>query len=73
MSEQDLKRNVKIYPWYRAFGYDFLFLWTISILYLTEIKGLSYSQVILLDSIFMLVAFSFQIPISKFMSNNMAF
>lgn len=65
MSEQDLKRNVKIYPWYRAFSYDFLFLWTISILYLTEIKGLSYSQVILLDSIFMLSAFLLQIPISK--------
>jgi len=68
MSEQDLKRNVKIYPWYRAFAYDFLFLWTISILYLTEIKGLSYSQVILLDSIFMLSAFLLQIPISKLVS-----
>lgn len=65
MSEQDLKRNVKIYPWYRAFAFDFLFLWTISILYLTEVKGLSYSQVILLDSIFMLSAFLLQIPISK--------
>ena len=65
MSEKDLKKNIKIYPWYRAFGYDFLFLWTISILYLTEIKGLTYSQVILLDSIFMLVAFLLQIPISK--------
>ena len=68
MSEQELKRNVKIYPWYRAFAYDFLFLWTISILYLTEIKGLSYAQVILLDSIFMLSAFLLQIPISKMVS-----
>ena len=65
MSEQELKRNVKVYPWYRAFAYDFLFLWTISILYLTEIKGLSYSQVILLDTIFMLSAFLLQIPIIK--------
>ena len=65
MSENDLKRNVKIYPWYRAFSYDFLFLWTISILYLTQIKHFSYSQVILLDSIFMLSAFLLQIPISK--------
>lgn len=65
MSEQDLKRNVKIYPWYRAFAFDFLFLWTISILYLTEIKGLSYSQVILLDSVFMLSAFLLQIPITN--------
>ena len=65
MSEQELKRNVKIYPWYRAFAFDFLFIWTISILYLTEVKGLSYSQVILLDSIFMLSAFLLQIPVAK--------
>lgn len=65
MSEQDLKRNIKVYPWYRAFSYDFLFFWTISILYLTEVKGLSYSQVILLDSFFMLAAFSLQLPLSR--------
>ena len=65
MSEQDLKRNVKVYPWYRAFAFDFLFLWTISILYLTEVKGLSYSQVILLDSVFMLSAFLLKIPVAK--------
>ena len=65
MSEKALKRNVKLYPFYRAFSYDFLFFWTISILFLTEVKGLSYSQVILLDSLFMLVAFCLQVPISK--------
>ncbi len=65
MSETALKRNIKIYPFYRAFSYDFLFFWTISILFLTEVKGLSYSQVILLDSLFMLSAFCLQVPISK--------
>ena len=65
MSEKDLKRNVKLYPTYRAFAWDFLFLWTISILYLTEIKGLSYSQVIFLDSVLMFVAFGLQVPITK--------
>lgn len=65
MSDKELKRNVKVYPWYRAFDYDMLFLWTISILFLTNVKGLSYSQVILLDSIFMLSAFLLQVPISK--------
>ncbi len=65
MSEKELKRNVKLYPAYRAFAYDFLFLWTISILYLTEVKGLSYSQVILLDSILMFVAFGLQVPTTK--------
>lgn len=65
MSEKELNKNVKLYPSYRAFAYDFLFLWTISILYLTEVKGLSFSQVILLDSIFMLSGFLLQIPITK--------
>lgn len=65
MSEKELNKNVKLYPSYRAFTYDFLFLWTISILYLTEVKGLSYSQVIFLDAVLMLVGFSLQIPITK--------
>lgn len=65
MSEKELNRNVKIYPWYRAFSYDFVFLFTISILYLTEVKGFSYSQSLLLDAIFMLTCFALQIPISK--------
>ena len=65
MSEKELKKNIKLYPSYRAFAYDFLFLWTISILYLTEIKGLSYSQVIFLDSVFMIACFGLQIPITK--------
>jgi len=65
MSEKELKKNVKLYPTYHAFAYDFLFLWTISILYLTEVKNLSYSEVILLDSILMFVAFGLQIPITK--------
>lgn len=68
MSENELKRNIKLYPSYRAFAYDFLFLWTISILYLTEVKGLSYSQVILLDSILMFAAFIMQVPITKFIN-----
>lgn len=64
MNRKSLERNIKIYPFYRAFSYDFLFLWTISILYLTW-KGLSYSQTIYLDAIFMLVAFVLQIPLTK--------
>ena len=64
MNRKSLERNIKIYPFYRAFSYDFLFLWTISILYLTW-KGLSYSQTIYLDAIFMLVAFALQIPLTK--------
>lgn len=65
MSRKSLERNIKIFPFYRAFSYDFLFLWTISIMYLTW-KGLSYSQTIYLDAIFMFSAFVLQIPLTKF-------
>lgn len=65
MSEKDLNKNVKLYPKYRAFSWDFLFLWTISILYLTEVKGLTYSQVVFLDAVVMLTSFCLQIPITK--------
>ena len=64
MTRKSLEKNIKIFPFYRAFSYDFLFLWTISIMYLTW-KGLSYSQTIYLDAIFMFVAFVLQIPITK--------
>lgn len=64
MDRKTLERNIKIFPLYRAFSYDFLFLWTISIMYLTW-KGLSYSQTIFLDAIFMISAFILQIPITK--------
>lgn len=64
MSRKSLEKNIKIFPFYRAFSYDFLFLWTISIMYLTW-KGLSYSQTIYLDAIFMISAFCVQIPITK--------
>jgi len=65
MNQKALERNVRVYPFYRAFSYDFLFLWTISIMYLTW-KGLTYSETIFLDAIFMIVAFVVQLPITKF-------
>ncbi|MBQ8431139.1 MAG: MFS transporter [Clostridia bacterium] len=65
MNRKSLEKNIKIYPFYRAFSYDFLFLWTISIMYLTW-KGLSYSETIFLDAIFMISAFVLQIPITRF-------
>lgn len=64
MTKKSLEKNIKIFPIYRAFSYDFLFLWTISIMYLTW-KGLSYSETIYLDAIFMFSAFVLQIPITK--------
>ncbi len=68
LSEQDIKtlnRNIKIFPFFRALSYDILFVWTISTIYLTEYKGMSYSQALYLDSIVMLSAVAIQFPISK--------
>ena len=64
MTKKSLETNIKIFPFYRAFSYDVLFLWTISIMYLTW-KGLSYAQTIYLDAVFMISAFITQIPMTK--------
>ena len=68
LNKQDIKtlnRNIKIFPFFRALSCDILFVWTISTIYLTEYKGMSYSQALYLDSIVMLSAVAIQFPISK--------
>lgn len=69
MNEQSkynyLNRNIKLYPMYGAFIWDLFFVWTIMTLFLTNVKGLSNSQVVLLDSIQMGISFLLCIPISK--------
>ena len=50
-----MNRNVKLLPTHIALTWDVLFVWTISMMFFTEQKGLSYSQTVLLDSILMLL------------------
>ena len=49
-----MQRNVKLSPALVALTWDIFFFWTISTLYLTQVKGLTNSQVIMLDSVLMI-------------------
>ena len=60
-----MNRNIKMFPFYLAFTWDIIFVWTIIILFFTNEKGLSYSQAILLDSLLYIWAFVLSIPVSK--------
>lgn len=57
-----MNRNIKLYPIYKLFSYDILFYYSVSILYLTIVKSLSFSQVALLSSIYSASAILFQLP-----------
>lgn len=55
-------KNIKLFPIYKMFSYDILFYYAISMLYLTMVKGLSNSQVLLMGSIFCIFNMVLQIP-----------
>lgn len=56
------KRNMKLFPLYRALSLDFLFFYTTSFLFLTQIKHISTSAVVLEDSFYAVFVILFQIP-----------
>lgn len=60
-----MNRNIKVLPLYYAFTWDVMFVFTISTLFLTSQKGLSFSQVIMLESFRTLFTCIMCIPISK--------
>ena len=55
------KRNIKIYPIYKTLSWDLLFYYSISFLFLTKVKGISASQVLLAESLYTMFQFIFQI------------
>lgn len=63
-----MNRNIKLYPTYLAFTWDIFFVWTIIMLFYTNVKGLSYSQAVLLDSILYISAFILSVPLTKLFS-----
>ena len=63
-----MNRNIKLYPTYLAFTWDIFFVWTIIMLFYTNVKGLSYSQAVLLDSILYVSAFILSVPLTKLFS-----
>lgn len=56
------KRNMKLYPVYRAVASDIIFLYAIKILFLTEVRGVSVSDVIFSVSMYALFMVFLQIP-----------
>ena len=56
------KRNMKLFPLYRAISFDYLFFYTINFLFLTQIKNISPSAVVLEDAFYSLFNIIFQIP-----------
>ena len=58
------KRNMKIFPIYKMLSWDLLFYYTINFLFLTQIKNISASEVVLTDSFYALFVMILQIPVS---------
>lgn len=62
---QYMQRNVKIFPPYLALTWDVIFVWTISTMFFTTQKGLSFSQTILLDSMLMVFGCLLCVPLTN--------
>lgn len=54
--------NIKLYPFYKLFSYDVLFYYSISILYLTNVKSFGLSEIALFSSIYSISSILFQLP-----------
>lgn len=57
-------KNLKLFPKYRQISRDFLFFYTINILFLTQIKKIAISEVVLIDTFYALFVVLAQIPAS---------
>ena len=66
---QYMNRNIKLSPPLIALTWDVIFIWTISTLYFTQVKGLANSQVVMLDSILMLFGCILCVPVGKLFQN----
>lgn len=64
-----MQRNVKLFPPFLALTWDVIFVWTISTMFFTTQKGLSFSQVVLLDSVLMLFGCLLCIPVTNLFKN----
>lgn len=58
------KHNMKYYPIYRMLSYDFLFFYTINVLFLTQVKHISPSGVLIIDAFYSIFGILVQFPAS---------
>ena len=61
------KNNMKIYPIYTMIGLDLLFFYGVKILFLSQVKNIDVSQIILSESFYALFYIILQIPINVIM------
>ena len=62
INTQKRKQNMKLYSMYRAISMDLLFLYAIDFLFLTQVKNISASEVVLKTSFYALFMIILQIP-----------
>lgn len=60
------KKNVRIFPFYKTVSWDLLFYFPIIFLFLTQVKGLTPSEVLFADAFYTLSNTFWQIPVTSF-------
>lgn len=60
------KKNVRLFPIYKMLSWDLIFYFPIIFLFLTQIKGLTASQVLLADAFYTFANTFWQIPLTRF-------
>lgn len=56
------KSNMKLYPIYQMIGLDFIFYYGIEVLFLSQVKGISDSNIVLSSSIYAIFHIILQMP-----------
>ena len=64
------KRNMKLFTIYEAIGLDYIFYYGIEVLFLSQVKGVSDSNIVLLSSLYAIFMIIFQIPICGILNRN---
>ena len=62
INTQKRKQNMKLYSMYRAISMDILFYYAIEFLFLTQVKNISASDVVLKSSFYAMFMVILQIP-----------
>ncbi|MBR5227326.1 MAG: MFS transporter [Clostridia bacterium] len=57
-----MEKNVKLFPFYKLFSYDILFYYAINVIFFSQSKGLSLSEIALFSTAYSIAAIVFQIP-----------
>ena len=70
IDDKNIKFNIKLFPIYYSFSYDFLFFYAIEFVFLSQVKNFTSSQILLLDSMIPLFCLLFNIPVTLFIERN---